>query len=226
MGTSAAFETDRVLFGNGDNALEVAIASAEGGGQPKADELRTLFKKRQAGRPAPVVLVVTYASPVGDPLAAVVGTTGDPAPISGLSLIGLSAYALQFSPSRTGIPPFGPLIGYCRLERPAVPGPWSTQGCSPRMSSARGSRRVRTGRRRGCRAALAGDAGLELIHALGYQTAQRGSAAMVLTHGGNSRAIAMLLNEEEVFDRPSARFGAVTPVAHGLSMRLRTNSPG
>jgi hypothetical protein len=82
-GTSAVFETDRVLFGNGDNALEVAIASARGW-QPKADELRTLFKKRQAGRPAPVLLVVTYASPNGGTLAAVVGTSGDPAPVTGL----------------------------------------------------------------------------------------------------------------------------------------------
>jgi hypothetical protein len=62
-GAPAVFETDRVLFGNGDNALEVAIASATRPGQPRAEDLRALFKKRQANRPAPVLLVVTTAGP-------------------------------------------------------------------------------------------------------------------------------------------------------------------
>ena len=50
-GAPVALETDRILFGNGDNALEVAIASATRPGQPKAEDLRALFKKRQANRP-------------------------------------------------------------------------------------------------------------------------------------------------------------------------------
>ena len=62
-GAPAVFETDRVLFGNGDNALEVAIASATRPGQPRAEDLHALFKKRQANRPAPVLLVVTYSGP-------------------------------------------------------------------------------------------------------------------------------------------------------------------
>ena len=85
-GAPTAFETDRILFGNGDNALEVAIASATRPGQPKAEDLRALFKKRQANRPAPVLLVVTYTGPGDQPLAAVVGTIGDPAPVTGLSV--------------------------------------------------------------------------------------------------------------------------------------------
>jgi hypothetical protein len=79
-GAPAAFETDRILFGNGDNALEVAIASATRPGQPKAGDLRALFKTIQANRPAPRLLVVTYIGPGDQPLAAVVGTIGDPPP--------------------------------------------------------------------------------------------------------------------------------------------------
>ena len=67
--------------------------------------------------------------------------------------------------------------------------------------------------------------GLPLIHALGYQTAPRGSAALLLIHDDHSRAVAVLLNETEVFDRPSARFGAVSPIAHGLTVAAREELP-
>jgi hypothetical protein len=220
-GTSAAFETDRVLFGNGDNALEVAIASARDG-QPKADELRTLFKKRQAGRPAPVLLVVTYAAPGGKPLAAVIGTSGDPAPIAGLPVDRLERVcaAVLAEPDRHS--------AVRAIDRLFV-GLKDQQSPGLVNSGLFASHELRTGvpARPDWKAArhaalpVLGARGLPLIHALGYQTAQRGSAAMVLTHGGNARAIVVLLNDEEVFDRPSARFGAVTPVAHGLTIAAR-----
>lgn len=73
---------------------------------------------------------------------------------------------------------------------------------------------------------LLGLRGLPLIQALGYDTAPRGSAAVLLTDSGTSRAIAVLLDEIEVFDRAAARFGAVSPVAHGLAVAaVVTRSP-
>lgn len=220
-GTSAAFETDRVLFGNGDNALEVAIASARGG-QPKADELRTLFKKRQAGRPAPVLLVVTYTAPNSDPLAAVIGTSDDPAPVTGLSVDRLERVCASVlaEPDRHS--------AVRAIERLLV-GLKDEQSPGLVNSGLFASHELRAGvparpdweAARHTALPMLGTRGLELIHALGYQTAQRGSVAVVLTHGGNSRAIAVLLNDEEVFDRPSARFGPVTPVAHGLAVAAR-----
>jgi hypothetical protein len=72
---------------------------------------------------------------------------------------------------------------------------------------------------------LLGLHGLPLIHALGYETAPRGSTALLLTHEEHSRAVAVLLNETEVFDRPSARFGAVSPIAHGLTVATREELP-
>ena len=220
-GTSAAFETDRVLFGEGDNALEVAVASARGG-QPKADELRTLFKKRQAGRPAPVLLVVAYAPANGEKLAAVVGTSGDPAPVTGLQVDRLErvcASALAEPDRHSAVRTIERLL--ISLKDQQFPGLVN--------SGLFASHELHTGvparpdweAARQAALPILGTRGLELIHALGYGTALRGSAAMVLTHGGNSRAIAVLLNEEEVFDRPSARYGAVTPVAHGLAIAAR-----
>ena len=121
-GAPTAFETERILFGNGDNALEVAIASATRPGQPKAEDLRALFKKRQANRPAPVLLVVTYTGPGDQPLAAVVGTIGDPAPVTGLG-VGQGRPYLRCCARRTGPACRGPgRRATARWpERPAFP---------------------------------------------------------------------------------------------------------
>ena len=217
-GTPVAFETDRVLFGQGDSAIEVAVASLAQPGQPKAEDLRALFKKRQAGRPAPVVLVVFYDAPNAGLLGAVVGTTGDPAPVSGLQVDRLErvcASVLAEPDRHSAVRAFDRLIASLKDQQ------------SPGLvnSGLFASHELRTGvparadweASRAAALPLLGMRGLPLIHALGYETAPRGSTAIVLTHGGHSRAVAMLLTEAEVFDRPSARFGAVTPVAHGLS---------
>src|SRR4051812_28798870 len=82
--TSAEIEAERVLPGNGEFAIEVTIASALKSGPPGTPHMRALFKKRHNGRPSPVVLIVVYATPAGDHLAAVAGTSGDPAPVTGL----------------------------------------------------------------------------------------------------------------------------------------------
>lgn len=45
------------FLGNGENALERALATSQSG-RPKADDVRRLWKPRQGGRPAPVLLIV------------------------------------------------------------------------------------------------------------------------------------------------------------------------
>ncbi|WP_214105211.1 Eco57I restriction-modification methylase domain-containing protein [Acrocarpospora catenulata] len=67
--------------------------------------------------------------------------------------------------------------------------------------------------------------GLELIHGLGYGTSTESSAAMLLTEQGSSRAIAVLLDDEELFDRPEPRFGAVSPVSYAIAMAARLGLP-
>ena len=225
-GAPTAFETERILFGNGDNALEVAIASATRPGQPKAEDLRALFKKRQANRPAPVLLVVTYTGPGDQPLAAVVGTIGDPAPVTGLGMdrVARICAAVLAEPDRHAA---------ARAAERLLAG--LKDQLSPGLvnSGLFASHELRTGvparpdwePARTAALPLLGMNGLPLIHALGYQTAPRGSAALLLTHNGHSRAVAVLLDETEVFDRPSARFGAVSPIAHGLTIATREELP-
>ena len=225
-GAPMAFETERILFGNGDNALEVAIASATRPGQPKAEDLRALFKKRQANRPAPVLLVVTYVGPGDQPLAAVVGTIGDPAPVTGLSVdrVARVCAAVLAEPDRHAA---------ARAAERLLAG--LKDQLSPGLvnSGLFALHELRTGvparpdweTAREAALPMLGMNGLPLIHALGYGTAPRGSAAVLLTHNGHSRAVAVLLDETEVFDRPSARFGAVSPIAHGLTVAAREELP-
>ncbi|HEY9475549.1 MAG TPA: hypothetical protein VIS06_17090 [Mycobacteriales bacterium] len=217
-GAPTGLSADRVLFGQGQNALEVAVAWSVGG-RPKVDELRALWRKRQANRPSPVLLVVIYPGADGVPCAGMVGTSGDPSPVLGVSVeraeriaaagLGerdrhaaarlldrlLVAVADQLTP---GVVNSG-LFASHEL-RTGVPqrADWQTAGAKARP--------------------LLGLRGLALVHALGYGTAAHGSAALLLTEEGTSRALAVLLDADEVFDRPSSRFGAVTPVAHGLAL--------
>ncbi|PRY35126.1 hypothetical protein CLV43_11444 [Umezawaea tangerina] len=66
--------------------------------------------------------------------------------------------------------------------------------------------------------ALLDKTGLDLISGLGYQVSPHGSVAQVLTADGSRQAVAVLLHEEELFDRPGQRFGTVSPVMRGLAI--------
>lgn len=163
-----------------------------------------------------------YAAPSGDRLAAVVGTSGDPAPVMGLraDVVGrVCAKVLAQADRHAAVRTFDRLM--TELTGQQSPGLFNSglfayhelrAGVPARPDWEPASRVA---------APLLGLRGIELIHALGYQTARRGSAAMVLTHAGRSRAVAVLLTATEVFDRPSGRFNAVTPVAHGLAIAAR-----
>lgn len=225
-GAPTAFETDRILFGNGDNALEVAIASTMRPGPPRAEDLRALFKKRQANRPAPVLLVVMYAGPDDRPLAAVVGTIGDPAPVTGLSvdrIARISAAALAEPDRHAAARAVERLL--TGLKDQLVPGMVNSGLFASHELRTGVPDRPDWGPARRAALPLLGLHGLPLIQALGYQTAPRGSTALLLIHSEHPRAVAVLLNETEVFDRPSARFGAVSPIAHGLALAAREELP-
>ncbi|MGW9642436.1 Eco57I restriction-modification methylase domain-containing protein [Streptomyces albidoflavus] len=222
-GAPAALQTFRVLFGEGQHSLEVAVAYAlDAGARPKADELRTLWKKRQANRPSPVLLVTLYISADGTSHAAVVGTTGDPAPVFDLAVdrVARIALAALTEPDRHAA---GRTIDrlLAGLKDQLVPGLVN--------SGLFASHELRTGvparndwgsARKTARSSL-GLQGLALVRSLGFDTVSRGSAAQLLTQQGQSRAIAVLLNEGETFERPTRRFDALSPIAHGLALASR-----
>ncbi|MQA86429.1 MAG: hypothetical protein GEV03_17800 [Streptosporangiales bacterium] len=215
------------MFGHGDNAFEVALAHiAVDGERPRSEDVRGLWKKRQANRPSPVLLVVIYRDRDGRPCAAVVGTSGDPSPTIGLSVgqVARIARAGLGEPDRhAAARTIDRLLAGLRDQ--LTPGLVN--------SGLFASHELRTGvperpdweSARDAARPLLGFRGMPLIQALGYDTSSRGSGALLLAHQGNNRAIAVLLDATEVFDRPSARFGAISPVAHGLALAGREGLP-
>lgn len=223
-GAPTSLTTDRVLFGNGDSALEVAVAWSEAG-QPKIEDVRRLWKARHNNRPAPVLLVVLYAD-AGSSKAVVCGTQGDPSAVPGLEISQLErvcSVALS-EPDRHA--------AHRALERLLT-------GVKDKLSSGLNNQglfathELRMGvPQRGdwqtaCAAAapLLGLSGLALVRGLGYAATPRGSAALLLSHEEKVRAVAVLLDAGEVFDRPAARFGAVSPVALAIAIAARENVP-
>jgi hypothetical protein len=224
VGAPAVFQTVRVLFGSGENALEVAIAFCTQ--RPRADELRALWKKRHANRPSPVLLVVLYVDAAGTVLAAAVGTTGDPAPVFDLTVerVARIASAALSEPDRHAATRTIERL-LAGLKDQLIPGLVN--------SGLFASHELRTGvparpdweTARAAALSSLGLRGLALVRSLGFATVARGSTAHLLTHEDQSRAIAVLLDETEVFERPSPRFGVISPVAHGLALAAKEALP-
>ncbi|MET8332183.1 Eco57I restriction-modification methylase domain-containing protein [Streptosporangium canum] len=214
--------TDRVLFGNGEAPLEVAIAFTEAGA-PKAEDLRRLWKLRHNNRPSPVLLVVLYGD-VGTTKAAACGPAGDPITSLNLDQLGRICIAALAEPDRhTALRNLERLLTAAKDQ--LTPG-LTNQGLFATHELRNGLPRRHDWFAAGAAARpLLGLSGLPLIHALGYDTMSRGSAALLLTHQGTSRSIAVLLEDGEVFDRPSPRFGAVSPISHAIAVAARENLP-
>ncbi|MEU7255249.1 hypothetical protein AB0B21_05530 [Streptomyces rimosus] len=223
-GTPSSLSTDRILFGKGDSALEVVVAWSEQG-KPKTEDVRRLWKLRQGNRPTPVLLVVLYVEE-NAAKAFVCGTLGDPSAAPDLEVGQLERVcevALQ-EPDRHA--------AQRALERLLA-------GVKDQLSSGLNNEglfalhELRTGvpqRPDWSSACASGKAllkltGQTLLNQLGYTASSRGSTALLLSHEEHPRATAVLLEADEVFDRPSPRFGAVSPVAHALATAARENVP-
>jgi hypothetical protein len=223
-GGPAAFNTARVLFGQGENALEVALGYMSRPGKPRARELRELFSKRQANRPAPVLLVVLYTGADGQPRAGVVGTSSDlPRDMTMDQAARICRAALEESDRHAAARTAERLLA--SLDSSLSPG-LSNSGLFASHELRNGvPSRSDWGTARRSALPLLRSQGRRLISRLGYEVQPLGSAGTLLTHGGRSRAIAILLEETEVFDRASRRFGTVSPVAHGLMLADRDRLP-
>ncbi|MER7209965.1 hypothetical protein ABT340_23150 [Streptosporangium sp. NPDC000239] len=221
-GTPPELATERILFGNGDAALEVAIAFSKAG-VPKTEDLRRLWKLRHGNRPSPVLLVVLY-SDAGTTRAAACGNDGDPITELTVDQLGRICRATLAEPDRhTALRTLERLL--TTVKEQLTPG-LINQGLFATHELRNGvPRRADWSAAAAAARPLLGLSGLSLIQALGYGTTARGSAALLLTHQGTSRSIAVLLEHDEVFDRPSPRFGAVSPVSHAISVAARESLP-
>ncbi|WP_204018675.1 Eco57I restriction-modification methylase domain-containing protein [Sphaerimonospora thailandensis] len=200
----------------------MAIAYSESG-TPKADDLRRLWKLRHNNRPSPVLLVVLYGT-AGATKAAACGILDDPIVDLDVDRLGRVCVSALAEPNRHEAQ--RTLIHLLTALRDEPTPGLLNKGLFATHELRNGVPRRRDWAEAGAAAKpLLGLRGLALIQALGYGTAQRGSAAMLLTHQGTSRSIAVLLEDGEAFDRPSPRFGAVSPVSHAISVAARESLP-
>lgn len=222
-GAPVVIDTVEVLFGKGDRPLEVTIATSTVA--PRADDVRKLWKLR-ANRGAPVLLVVLYPAG-GDVLASVIGTEGDPAPIQGLTRGRVERIALAAldEPNRhQAIRTLDRLLG--AVSRQGLTAGVINAGLFAAHELRDGvPRRSDWEAARGRSFPLLGKTGRELLDSLGYRIEPSGTNLLALSHAEDNHAIAVVLDEQENFDRTSSRFGGVSPVSRALAHAQRERLP-
>jgi hypothetical protein len=221
-GAPIALSPERVFIGTGVDALEIALATVARTGPgtgPRVDDVRRLWNARWNRRAAPVALVVGYPDTTGEWKAALCGTKDDPAVLTDLDLSQVEricAAALSApDPANAERTLHRLLVGQ---KDQLVPGLTN--------SGLFASYELRTGvpnrpdwnKARDKAATLLSARGADLIRGLGYTVTPHGSIALILADDDSRRAVAVLLDETEMFDRPATRFGILSPVALGLSI--------
>ncbi|CAL9539605.1 Eco57I restriction-modification methylase domain-containing protein [Streptomyces sp. enrichment culture] len=222
-GAPVSLTPSRVLIADGVSALEVAVAEALT--QPKVNDVRRLWAARWNRRAAPVVLVVGYQVD-GTWKAAVCGSKDDPAVLLDLDLeqVERICAAALAAPDPTNAE---------RTLHRLLIGQKDQLVAGLTNSGLFASHELRNGvptrpdwasqKAKGAR--LLQHQGADLIRGLGYAVIPHGSSALILTVPGSRRAVAILLDEHEMFERPTTRFGAVSPVAYGLAIAQEQGLP-
>jgi len=226
-GYPVALQPQFVQFGNGPEGFEVAFArTVVPTTDPKADEVRALWKARWNRRAAPVALVVAHQDATGDWKASVCGTKDDPAVVAGLPLdqVDRIVTATLGSPdAATADRTFHRLLVG---QKDSLVAGLTNVGLFA-------SHELRTGvpnrpdyaAARQTAEPLLRTRGQDLIRGLGYTMTPHGSTANILSADGANRAVAVFLDEHEVFDRAAHRFNATSPVAQGMAIAAAQNLP-
>ncbi len=226
-GYPVALQPEFVQIGNGPDGFEAAFARmVHPGATPKADDVRALWKARWNRRAAPVALVVAHRGPGGDWRASVCGTKDDPAVIAGLPLDQVDRIvnaALSSPDAATADRTFHRLLVG---QKDALVAGLTNVGLFASHELRRGvPNRADFATARAIAEPLLRSRGQDLIRGLGYTMTPHGSTANILSTDGENRAVAVFLDEHEVFDRAAARFNATSPVAQGMAIAAAQNLP-
>lgn len=222
-GAPASLKPLRVDLGLGPDALEVAVATAETA--PRMDDVRRLWSMRWNRRAAPVLLVVGYEGIAGWE-ATVCGPSDDPAAIAGLDLSQVDRICAAALAAPTASEAKRTLQRLLVGPKDQLIAGLTNQGLFASHELRHGvPARADWDTARATGQALLGKTGPDLIAGLGFTATAHGSIAQVLSTNGTRHAVAVLLNEGELFDRPGQRFGAVSPVTQGLALAQEQNLP-
>lgn len=210
--------------------LEVAVATAAR--PPGAVDLRAAWRKRQAGRPNPVLLIALYGT-AGEVRAALCGPVGEQPPVHtdvALSRARRLAAAALGEPTHQAATRFLlAALGEVRSEMPGLRnvGLLATQQLLVTAAAIRSGGRplargpataAVVGSPAGDAAALLELRGRPLVEALGFEVQALATGASLLRIDGRGRAVAVFCDEGEPFDAPAGRFEGTSPVSRGLSL--------
>lgn len=219
----SGFQPVAAFDGRGTYPLEVALATIDR--EPSAVLVRDLWTKRHGSTPNPLLAVIAFRD--GDSWAAALcGPAGDQPPV--ISKIELAqaerlAQAALAEPSRhaalrfltamlpevgadlPGLRNHGMFASHELRDRVPERGDWD-QLCDQARP-------------------LLAHRGRDLIERLGFRVQEHGTTTSVLAAGDHKRAVAVFLDEGEVFEEPTLRFEGASPVAHALAAADRENLP-
>lgn len=218
---AAALKPELVFIGPGDHGLEVALAQASA--RPRVEDVRKLWKARHAGRPSPVLLVVTH-----DSKSAICGPVGDNPPVIndlGIDQVERLCSAALAEPNRHSAVRFlvGMLDGLHTTE--LLPGVRNMGMLA--THEMRTGVPARTDWEASCKRGkkLLPLKGRQLVESLGFGVQTLSTTSSVLTINGSKRVVAVFLDEGEGFEDPASRFNGISPVSNALALADRENLP-
>lgn len=208
-----------LAMGGGASPLEVLVATHQHA--PTAQELRSVWKTRHAGRAAPLLLVVLY-----DTRAALCGPAGDD-PAARLNLdarqvdricreaLGESDRHAALRALRDSLPALDTDLGGVRNE-----------GFLATHELRAGARQRLDWRAAATKASRILDrTGPDLLKALGFQIESCDRVTSILRSKDRKIAVAVLLNRDESPELQAGRFADISPVSYALAVADRENLP-
>ncbi|NVM23747.1 MAG: hypothetical protein HWN68_18455, partial [Desulfobacterales bacterium] len=217
------FSARGLALGNGSSALEVAIVEASE--RPSGGALKAVWKARQGGRAAPVLLVALYRA--GDRYkAALCGPSGEDPPTFQELDVGqverVCRTALSEPDRHSALRFLQPILE--EIETPLA---------GLRNEGLLSSHQLRVAiRERGdlSHAVAKGQSllparGQDLVRALGFQIQPLPGPASVLLIGPRKTAVAVFLDRSEAPELSNSRFSGLSPVSYALAKADEENLP-
>lgn len=221
-GTPSGLLPQLFFLGEGDHALEVALATSQH--RPRADDVRALWKLRQGRRPSPLLLVVAYEE--HDRVRVTVcGAVGENPPLVGdlepSQVERLAEAALAEMNRHAAVRLLVAMLPEVGSDLPGL-----------RNNGLLATQELRRGvpeRHDWLDACMRGREvlslrGRALVEQLGFSIEPLSVTSSVLKVRGANRAVAVFLDEGESFDASTERFGT-SPVSQALALADREGLP-
>ena len=210
-------ETLGLALGQGQSPLEVVVLRSAA--QPPVTAMRTAWKDRHGGRPAPVLLVTVYGN-----RAAVCGPSGDNPPVLTNVELGqaerLCITALE-EPDRHSA------LRFLRPALEAIDSPMAglrNEGLLSTHEIGVWLRERKDLAEAGAKSQQAiAKRGLQLVMSLGFETSPLPGPTSILVSQSKKLALAVFLDRNESPDGASERFSNLSPVTYALTKADQEN---